>query len=131
MTEADGLGDKMTVLRSVAWAACTTAVLVPTPLVEPRYFLIPLILLRLHLELVPSRAAEVRTNEGSEVPDRRHHRPGHTVKLREEIGSGREVPGRLWVEYAWYTGIHAATLGLFLVRKFRWEGWEGWMRFMW
>jgi hypothetical protein len=37
----------------------------------------------------------------------------------------------LWIEWAWYGAVHSATLGLFLVRKFRWEGWEGWMRFMW
>lgn len=37
----------------------------------------------------------------------------------------------LWVEWAWYTVINVATVGLFLTRKFRWDGWEGWMRFMW
>lgn len=37
----------------------------------------------------------------------------------------------LWIEWAWYGAVQSATLGLFLVRKFRWEGWEGWMRFMW
>lgn len=42
----------------VGYTTCTALVLVPTPLVEPRYFLIPYMLLRIHA------AAAVRSRRG-------------------------------------------------------------------
>ena len=41
------LGHSATVLWTVGFIACTALVLIPSPLIEPRYFLIPTILLRL------------------------------------------------------------------------------------
>jgi hypothetical protein len=57
---------------------------------------------------------------------------GETREADEAETRERGTPDKvLWIEWAWYGVIHCATLGLFLVKKFRWEGWEGWMRFMW
>ncbi|KAL7419037.1 hypothetical protein Q5752_005873 [Cryptotrichosporon argae] len=88
-------------LWSLGFAACTSAVLVPTPLVEPRYFLVPTLLLRVQL-------ARADKGHGNVEPD-----------------------ARLWAEWVWYTAINTATTALFLTVKFRWDGWDGWMRFMW
>lgn len=189
----------MTILWSVAFLGCTAAVLVPTPLVEPRYFLIPLIILRLQLEAAPcmpckatptsggggesdvdtedatgvhgvesasavdprtsSSASPARSRRGAPRKERddaaatsttrtarssarvnvenqssarQHAEAGNTADANEGAPPERGTPDKiLWVEWAWYGAIHCATLGLFLVKKFRWEGWEGWMRFMW
>ncbi|GFZ51637.1 hypothetical protein JCM24511_09404 [Saitozyma sp. JCM 24511] len=187
------LGRRATILWSVAFLGCTAAVLIPTPLVEPRYFLIPLIILRLQLEAAPCmsrkaiptaggsdvdtdatgvrgvrsvravdpdtaitarlrRGATFKNNGSASTPtsvasaDAGLSKPknGKSPSAQEgasamnpadtDKGEARErgTPDQvLWIEWAWYGAIHSATLGLFLVRKFRWEGWEGWMRFMW
>ena len=93
----DCSGNTVTVLWILGFIACALLVLVPTPLIEPRYFLIPTILLRLQLR-----------------------NPDNLL--------GQKA---LSVEYAWYILINVSTMALFLMKKFRWEGWEGWMRFMW
>ena len=103
------LGRSATLLWTSGFITCTALVLVPTPLIEPRYFLIPTILLRIQLA-----SASPTLPSGTEDPD-----DNGTVSLEE------------WREYGFNTIVNVATVGLFLVRKFRWEGWEGWMRFMW
>lgn len=95
-----------TLLWMLGFVVCTAVTLVPTPLVEPRYFLIPTIILRTQLDTIPpkTKSTKYHTQRGAE---------------------------KLWLEWSWYTLINLATISLFLLRKFRWEGWEGWMRFMW
>ncbi|ORY30249.1 DIE2/ALG10 family-domain-containing protein, partial [Naematelia encephala] len=93
-----------TVLWTIGFLGCTALVLIPTPLIEPRYFLIPTLLLRIQLQSNSPPAAL------------KHQRNTSVFVL---------------VEWGWYFLINCVTLGLFLGRKFRWEGWDGWMRFMW
>lgn len=86
------LGRRATLFWTTGFAVCTALVLIPTPLIEPRYFLIPIIILR--LKLVPS--------------------------VRNQA-----------LEAMFWLAINGVTLYMFLCRPFRWQGWEGWMRFMW
>ncbi len=43
------LGNSATIMWMIGFIVCSALVLVPSPLIEPRYFLIPTILLRLQL----------------------------------------------------------------------------------
>jgi alpha-1,2-glucosyltransferase len=72
-------------------------VLVPTPLVEPRYFMVPYTIMSLH-------SARVDNKEGLRIP---------------------------WTHLCFNMAVNAVTLFVFLTVKFKWDGWEGWMRFMW
>lgn len=105
-SDARLLGSNTTLFWAIAFSGATAVTLVSTPLVEPRYFLIPYVLLRLQA----GTAVPPATRPGSEVPTRSH--------LQD-------------IELVWNMLVNVATLGLFLAVKFRWEGWEGWMRFMW
>lgn len=73
------------------FAFSTVAVLVPTPLLEPRYFLIPLVLLRLYLSPAPSSSSNLRRRT------------------------------KLALEAALYLAIQAVCVWLFLRRTFVWE----------
>lgn len=95
----------------VGFIACTAAVLVPTPLVEPRYFLSAYLLLRIH------SAARPRQDE--------------TPLRNGQLAVGRTIQDWVWVELAWNAVVNAVTIGVFLSVTFEWEGWEGKMRFMW
>ena len=146
---------RTTALWTIGFVACTAAVLIPSPLIEPRYFLIPTIILRVQLARSHTRPITQSPAQQSEppweqhptqpqmVPDRSHltRRPPRPVRQRVnvrtrtddlEVSMADEKMDRmLWVEYGWYTIINILTMGLFLVRTFRWEGWAGRMRFMW
>lgn len=86
------LRNRVTLFWTIGFVTCTALVLIPTPLIEPRYFLIPLMILRLRL-----------------VPSHRY----------------------LALEGILYLTINIASLYIFLMWPFEWEGWQGKMRFMW
>ncbi|RKP06416.1 alpha-2-glucosyltransferase Alg10 [Thamnocephalis sphaerospora] len=68
--------------------------LVPSPLIEFRYFILPFVLYRLHLPLASTRT--------------------------------------LAIETGMYLAVNAGTIGLFLLRPFRWASEpNAWQRFMW
>lgn len=48
-------------------SACTVATIVPTPLIEPRYFITPYVLFRLHLSLTSTAALWLETAFGLAV----------------------------------------------------------------
>lgn len=138
----------------VLLCGASTAVLVPTPLLEPRYFLVPLVVSRVYL--VPAAAGagadvgEARA-EGSSVPHKRNHAALRRRRARLSSSPSLSASHRrtrlLLLEAALYLSIHALTLYLFLWRPFRWEiplgadgrGLDGrderevgrWQRFMW
>ncbi|GAA5982340.1 hypothetical protein JCM10908_006604 [Rhodotorula pacifica] len=102
------------------FTGATCAVLIPTPLLEPRYFLTPMLILRLYLSFSSSNASITpRTNSRQ----------------------------RLALEAALYIVVQLVCVWLFLDRPFRWEievGVDGkglhgrderevgrWQRFMW
>ncbi|GAA5869199.1 hypothetical protein JCM3774_003978 [Rhodotorula dairenensis] len=112
----------------ILFGGATCAVLVPTPLLEPRYFLTPLLILRIYLS--PSSA--ISPSRSSDTPVRvRHHRRF-----------------RLVLEAALYVAVQVVCVWLFLYRPFKWDdievgpdgrGLRGrderelgrWQRFMW
>jgi alpha-1,2-glucosyltransferase len=112
----------------------TSLCLITAPLVEPRYFILPWIIWRLHL---PSPA-----NGPSSFSSKANLRKGKKesgVKarawLKKGFGkAGKEVQGNwsLWVETAWFLGINAGTGYVFLYWGFEWVQEPGRVqRFMW
>lgn len=130
----------------ISFFGATALVLVPAPLVEPRYFLIPYILMRLH-----SLPAQITTSADIDLARRKLTDAGlPSDKIlkgwnppAQEISSeqkevlksleGQIKPRLRWlyVEMAWYAVINVVTIGLFVGYTFKWEGWEDPMRFMW
>lgn len=103
----------------------TCAVLIPSPLLEPRYFLTSLLILRLYLSPSPSISSSSSSSST------------YTHRLRR----------RLLLEAVLYLAVQAVCVWLFLERPFKWEfeigadgkGLQGrderelgrWQRFMW
>ncbi|GAA6027157.1 hypothetical protein JCM8097_002439 [Rhodosporidiobolus ruineniae] len=83
---------RMETSKFILFAVSTAAVLVPTPLLEPRYYLTPLVLLRLHLSPSPSAPS-----------------------------SSSSPHSRLALEALLYVAIQAACVYLFLFRTFFWD----------
>ncbi|KAK9450417.1 alpha-2-glucosyltransferase Alg10 [Limtongia smithiae] len=97
------------VLDSVLFWGAAAAVLVPSPLIECRYFIVPYFVWRSSAMI-----------EGSSDTDRSD---GETAKTRETAR---------WAELAWYAMINAATVALFLLVSFEWPSEPGEkQRFMW
>lgn len=92
----------------IVWLATTALSLITTPLVEPRYFIIPWIIWRLHVPYTPASLSKDRT-------------PG---KASYDI--------RLVLETAWLLAINAAVTHTFLYKGFAWAGEPGNVqRFIW
>ncbi|GAA5914511.1 hypothetical protein JCM8208_005375 [Rhodotorula glutinis] len=134
----------------------TTAVLLPTPLLEPRYFLVPMLVTRLYLVPGPGASSASTTASGAEVVEQVNHKRNHAALRRRRARSTSppsSVPSpsaqrlALALEAALYLAVQAACIYLFVARPFRWEialgadgrGLEGrderevgrWQRFMW
>jgi alpha-1,2-glucosyltransferase len=87
----------------IIWLATTALSLVSAPLVEPRYFIIPWIIWRLH---VPCSQAALSTNRGYDV--------------------------RMVFETIWLLAINVAVSYTFLYRTFTWSSEPGKLqRFIW
>ena len=100
----------------IIWLAATTLSLVTAPLVEPRYFIIPWVLWRLHLPPQPTPAVY------------RRQRPSE-----DELGRAQAATyGPLFVETVWFLVINAVTGYVFLYKGFEWPQEPGKIqRFMW
>lgn len=93
----------------LVWLLTSTLCLVTAPLVEPRYFIIPWLLWRIHVP-IPTRE------------------PGSRMGPHALLGPDH----RLWLETAWLCAINAITAYLFLYRGFAWPQEPGKIqRFMW
>lgn len=93
---------------------CTIATLTPTPLIEPRYFLTPFVILRILAANPPPLG------------------PARRKKEAQSQATGVDLASYVPVlEAGWYAAINVVALGVFLTVKFRWPAEEGWMRFMW
>jgi alpha-1,2-glucosyltransferase len=94
----------------LVWLVSTSLSLVTAPLVEPRYFILPWLMWRLHVpEVFPSQ-------------------------LRNETGGimSRLAQYSPQLEFLWYMTINLATCGIFLFRSFEWVQEPGkQQRFMW
>lgn len=87
----------------IIWLVTTALSLITAPLVEPRYFIIPWIIWRLH---VPYNQASLSSSRGFDV--------------------------RMVLETVWLLGINAAVSNIFLYRTFTWSSEPGNLqRFIW
>ncbi|KAF2809310.1 uncharacterized protein BDZ99DRAFT_498709 [Mytilinidion resinicola] len=111
----------------LVWLATTTLSVVTAPLVEPRYFIIPWIMWRLH---VPSTAA----GGGSSSTPR-----AEKIASKPLSGVTGKVPAlwqgydlRLCLETGWHLAVNTVTAYIFLYRGFVWPQEPGKIqRFMW
>lgn len=98
------------------WVLSTALCLVTAPLVEPRYFIIPWIIWRLHLPSLSSPP------------------PGKKRAARNQASADmfKGYDYRLWIETLWFLAINAVTGYVFLYRGFEWVQEPGRVqRFMW
>jgi alpha-1,2-glucosyltransferase len=93
----------------LVWLATTTLSLVSAPLVEPRYFIVPWIIWRLHVATGPAS-----------LPGTKKEADGKTYDAR---------PG---LETAWLFAVNAAVTYVFIRRPFEWASEPGKVqRFLW
>ena len=106
----------------------TALSLVTAPLVEPRYFLIPWLIWRLHVpELLESDTAQKETPKTVSKKSNDSSKPGVLSSLFEVLA--RSAPS---IELLWYMAVNALTGYLFLARPFAWtQEPEKMQRFMW
>lgn len=103
----------------LVWAASTALCLVTAPLVEPRYFLIPWLVWRLHVPGVASLSSTTQKES-----------PGSTSKL--ETAFYFVAKRSSLIELAWYMAINYVTCRLFLEKGFTWpQEPANVQRFMW
>lgn len=101
----------------LVWFAATTLSLVTAPLVEPRYFIIPWVMWRLHLPQAPGLAAFRKQKPQNE-------------KERELVDLATNAPK--FIETIWFVIINVVTGYLFLYKGFEWPQEPGKIqRFMW
>jgi alpha-1,2-glucosyltransferase len=99
------------------WLVATTLSLVTAPLVEPRYFIIPWVMWRLHLPPLPSLLKHRETRPRTE-PTKRN--------------SDFIINSPKFVEMAWFMIINLVTGYVFLYKGFEWPQQPGKIqRFMW
>ncbi|GAB1213618.1 glucosyltransferase [Aspergillus terreus] len=101
----------------LVWLAATALSLITAPLVEPRYFIIPWVMWRLHLprQPVPQIYREKRPSDGKEA-------------LHAAIATN--FP--LFLETLWFMLVNAVTGYVFLYKGFEWPQEPGKVqRFMW
>ena len=104
----------------LVWLLATTASLVTTPLVEPRYFIVPWLMWRLHV--APLRPGNLTITKS---------RKNRINNLLEKLIYCSH-DHRLWLETAWFLAINTATAYIFLNWGFEWPQEPGLVqRFMW
>lgn len=101
----------------LVWLAATALSVITAPLVEPRYFIIPWVMWRLHLPPLPTPAVY------------RQRRPaGDREILRAQLCTYWP----LFLETAWFVLVNAVTGYVFLYKGFEWPQEPGKVqRFMW
>lgn len=97
---------KLTGISVIALTGCIFLTVVPSPLFEPRYYIVPYIFFRVF----------------SSVIDDPFFAGQHTHGI---------VLQRLGLELVWLLLINVGTIAVFLLRTFRWEGEEMLQRIIW
>ena len=107
------------------WLLTTLLSLATAPLVEPRYFIMPWLMWRLH---VPTwRSPQHNGQIGCEAFE---HEAAETTKLEKLLRHRQDYC--LWLETIWFLLINGATGYIFLNRGFEWSQEPGIIqRFMW
>lgn len=121
------------------WLIISALSVITAPLVEPRYFMIPWLIWRLHLPV--SQSAPLPESPSSTIPPstRDTERPTTTNRQHPQSVSRlfqiyRQQQHRLdlWLETAWFLVVNLATCYVFLHRGFSWPQEPGRVqRFMW
>lgn len=106
----------------LVWSLSTALSLVSAPLVEPRYFIIPWLIWRLHL---PDSSDVLKDSE--DVAEDGHYLSHHIEQITSRIANNS-----ILIEIAWYMVINLVTTRLFLYNAFEWPHEPGIaQRFMW
>ncbi|KAK0554215.1 glucosyltransferase [Tilletia horrida] len=105
----DSIARTRTFVWMLGFSAALTLTLVPSPLLEPRYFLVPYVIWRAHV-----------------VPLAENARPE-----QKKRGSDQRSLAWLGIEAGWYLAINVVTVFVFLYKPFKWPSETGWQRFMW
>lgn len=105
------------------WLATTTLTLITAPLVEPRYYIIPWVVWRVHVfpppasPLSPQTVSTVSTATAASSSKQKQKSSVHVV---------------LWTETAWLILLNVVTGYIFLYRGFEWVQEAGVVqRFLW
>jgi alpha-1,2-glucosyltransferase len=110
--------DPVRVSFVLVWLVSTTLSVITAPLVEPRYFIIPWLIWRLHVA-PPASTPPSKTTQPAP-------RSGIRKLLRLDPKTW------LWIETAWFLLVNLATCYMFLYRGFEWTQEPGRVqRFMW
>lgn len=109
----------------LVWLLATALSLITAPLVEPRYFILPWLIWRLHL---PSLQPVLQEHSGWKNSNRK----ARSLQARVKAVLYREYDYRLWVETVWLLVVDWATGYVFLYWGFGWAQEPGRVqRFMW
>jgi alpha-1,2-glucosyltransferase len=102
--------------------------LLPSPLLEPRYFIVPYILLRLQVQPFDEAEAAVPSTSTS-TSSHSSNQKGKPSK-KSLIDWANYLP---WIELAWYALINFATMYVFLYKErvVQMPAGEEVIRFMW
>lgn len=139
------LGATQSLLQTLILPLSLIPTLVPSPLLEPRYFIVPYILLRLQVPpydpgeapIPPSWQEEINKSRGKSAktdpkthPRQKDLGPATPAATAKTPVAGLDWANVLpWVELVWYGLINYATMYVFLYKQ-RGEG-ESVIRFMW
>lgn len=114
----------------LVWLLATSLSLITAPLVEPRYFIIPWLIWRLH---IPSSSS----SSGSESPDSAAKAQKPSSQSSRFSNAVRSIlyekhDHRLWLETVWFLAVNWATGYIFLNWGFEWPQEPGKVqRFIW
>jgi alpha-1,2-glucosyltransferase len=120
-----GTGERVSFV--LVWLASTALSLVTAPLVEPRYFMVPRLIWRLHVpgkvQLIDAKHKKTDTNATDQAIRKQYETHPTIVWMLNHL---------LWIELAWFLLVNGATCWLFLERPFKWMQEPGNLqRFMW
>lgn len=111
------------------WFCATTLSLVTAPLVEPRYFIIPWLVWRLHIHCPRTKLIATESKKNKHVKQKNFFSILDGVTNSFVYAS---YGHRLWLETAWFLFINWATTYIFLYWGFEWPQEPGKVqRFMW
>ena len=129
-----------TVTFVLVWLLATSLSLITAPLVEPRYFIVPWLMWRIHVPHLPPRqtSSDPATTNAKINPAKPKTNPAKARKEpMEPLGQIKaslyaEHDHRLWLETAWFLAVNWITAYMFLYRGFEWKQEPGRVqRFMW
>ncbi|KAF2142591.1 glycosyltransferase family 59 protein [Aplosporella prunicola CBS 121167] len=117
----------------LVWLATTTLNLITAPLVEPRYFIIPWIMWRLHVPIYSSDD-EVMSSSSTAVKEKEEAKSGASGPSSAQAAPASRGKHNkfLWLETAWFLVVNVVTGYIFLNWGYEWPQEPGMVqRFLW